>query len=390
MPIIPLLSLRYCVFDRKWGGLINNSNIWLAITSKWRYLVAGLLLVLAVIARLRFNGLIYNFDFGLYFPDGAHYTYRALTFIGHAPQEAAELTSNWYATHGVKQNAIDPSYLIPETNPVWHLVAPRFIYPLLSAPFVYAFGISGMLVVPVISLAIIVFIIVYFSETWKKGNLGLFVVVLLLSSSTVLRWMISNCTDALLTALFGLTFILLIKSKVSSRIYPVITLLILLTTFTRFSLTVWFAISVFIWFELKNRALSITTLVLSSISSIPLLYLQFTSSSSGEGSNSILQLPYGYAKVAIVEMGQLLLLDRPLAVLVLVAIFLACKNLKDPISILFFAFAFGVWSVGAMNPVAGVNFRYQLPVIVPLALVVISNLKEISRAPSGALGNQNP
>jgi uncharacterized membrane protein len=153
---------------------------------------------------------------------------------------------------------------------------------------------------------------------------------------------------------------------------------------------VWFTISFFIWFVLKNKALSITTLVLSSISSIPLLYLQFTSSSSGEGSNSIVQLPYGYAKVAIVEIGQLLLLDRPLAVLVLVAIFLACKNFKDPISILFFAFAFGVWTVGAMNPVAGVNFRYQLPIIVPLALVVISNLKEISRAPSGALGNQNP
>ena len=352
--------------------------------------MAGLLLVLAVFARLRFNGLIYNFDFGLYFPDGAHYTYRALTFIGYAPQQAAELTSNWYTIHGVKQNSINPSYLIPETNPVWHLVAPRFIYPLLSAPFVYAFGISGMLVVPVISLIVIVFILVYFSEKWGKGNLGLLVIALLLSSSTVLRWMISNCTDSLLAAFFGLVFILLIKSETSSRIYPAITFLILLTTFTRFSLPVWLAISIFIWFILKNKALSIATLILSSISSIPLLYLQFTSSQSGESSSSIFQLPYGYAKVAIVEIGQLLILDRPLAVLILVAIFLACKNFKEPTSILFFAFVFGVWTIGAMNPVAGVNFRYQLPLIVPLALVVISNLKEISRAPSAALESQNP
>ncbi len=358
--------------------------------SNWRYLAAGLLLLLAVFARLKFNGLVYTFDFGLYFPDGAHYTYRALTFLGNSPQHAAELTSNWYLTHGVKQNSIDPNYLIPQTNPVWRLVSPRIVYPLLSAPFVYLFGIPGMLAIPIISLSFIIFAVINFSEKLKKGNLGLFIVILLLSSSTVLRWMISNCTDSLLTALFGIAFLILVNHPNSTKIYPAIVILIFLTTFTRFSLPLWFAISIYMWFTLKNKTLGLTTLILSSLSSIPLLYLQFTSTPSSESSNSILQLPYGYAKVATVETGQLLLLDKPLAILLLIALFLSVRNFKKPISLLYFAFVFGVWTIGAMNPVAGVNFRYQLPLILPIALVVISNLKEISTVPSGGPENQNP
>jgi hypothetical protein len=333
--------------------------------------------------------LIYNFDFGLYFPDGAHYTYRALTFTGNTSQQAAEITSNWYSIHGVKQKSIDPSYLIPETNPVWRLVSPRVIYPMLSAPFVFAFGIPGMLVIPILSLALIVFLIIRFSEKIQKGNLGLFLIVMLLSSGSILRWMVSNCTDSLLAALFGLVFVVLIRDSRSANLYPTLLVLILLTTYTRFSLPIWFGISIYIWIFLKNRALSITTLALSSAASIPLLYLQFTSTASSESSNSILQLPYGYAKVAVVEFGQLLLLDRPLACVLLVAIFFACRRFKESISMLFFAVAFGVWTIGAMNPVAGVNFRYQLPVVLPAIFVIISNLKEISRDPSGVPENQN-
>lgn len=356
---------------------------------RWRYIAAGILLILAAASRLKFNGLVYNFDFGLYFPDGAHYTFRTLNFLGYSQQQAAEMTSNWYSLHGVKQSSIDPNYLIPETNPVWRLVSPRIIYPLLSAPFVYLFGIPGMLVVPVISLAILVFVLLNLAEGQNKGNLGLLLTSLLLSSTTVLRWMISNCTDALLAGLFAISCVVLIKSPKNAKSVTYLLLLVLLTTYTRFCLPIWLGISIYIWIGLKDRILAFITLVASSFASIPLLYLQFTSTPASESSSSLLLLPYGYVKVAVVELGQLLILDRPLALILIFAAFLAVKNYRETSSFIFFAFLFGVWTIGAMNPVAGVNFRYQLPLIIPAIYVLISGLNEISKGPSSVPESRN-
>ena len=105
--------------------------------------------VLTVISKLKFHGLQNGMDFGIYQPDGALYTMRTLLFLGHDQTEAANQISQWYATNAYKRNDIDPSALIPANNPVWGLVAPRPLYPLLSVPFVWLIGIPGMLVIPI-------------------------------------------------------------------------------------------------------------------------------------------------------------------------------------------------------------------------------------------------
>ena len=102
-----------------------------------------------------FNGPILGFDYAIYQPDGASYTFRTLSFLYENPSEAANRVSEWYVLNGFKHNIIAPFTLLPENSPVWHLVAPRILYPLLSLPFVAALGIPGMLVVPALSMLVL-------------------------------------------------------------------------------------------------------------------------------------------------------------------------------------------------------------------------------------------
>ena len=112
---------------------------------------------ISVIARLKFNGLAYGFDYGLYQPDGMHYTFRTLTFLGNSDLVSAQMVSDWYSTHGFKISQINPSDLLPENNRVWGVISPRILYPVLSVPFVALLGIPGMLAIPALSFLILLF-----------------------------------------------------------------------------------------------------------------------------------------------------------------------------------------------------------------------------------------
>ena len=211
-----------------------------------RKLQWGLVLTLTlitVISRLKFNGLVFNFDYGIYQPDGSHYSYRALTFLGVDSNAAAERVVNWYQIHGVKNNIFPPSHLQPETSGAWGLVAPRILYPLLSAPFVYILGLSGMLIIPIISFVLLVFCVFRMSEIKGKQSIGFLLVLVLCTSPTVLRWMIANITDSLLAALFAVVTLLLMSKSTRTYWYIGISVLIVLTSITRFSLPIWFGIA---------------------------------------------------------------------------------------------------------------------------------------------------
>ena len=60
--------------------------------------------IIAIIVKLKFNGLILDLDFGLYHPDGALYTTRALDWSGYTETEAARIVSNWYNINSLKYN----------------------------------------------------------------------------------------------------------------------------------------------------------------------------------------------------------------------------------------------------------------------------------------------
>ena len=345
------------------------------------------LLFLAIVSfsRLRYSGSSLGFDFGLYQPDGAHYTFRTLLFLGHNESEAARTVVDWYHKYSVDSQHLKTADLLPETNPLWNLSVPRVVYPALSMLPVYFFGIPGMLVFPILSLAILVFTIQYVANKLNKPNLGLLIVFLILASPTVMRWMIANCTDSLLVGLIALHLVVHMSNFSSRKKYLANFLLILLTSFTRFCLPIWIGILIVEYLLSKDRKKSFSLIIISVLASLPAVLLQPGGSSAllpernGQGLiNKLLYLPISFIKVAFIEVAELAVLDRLLLLLLLVGIYFAFCNICNEESLFFVTIALAVWAIGALNGVMGVNFRYQLPILPYLAWVLLRNIPELS------------
>ncbi len=341
------------------------------------YLIIILVWLVAVVSKLIFNGLVYGLDFGLYHPDGVHYTLRTLVWLGHNPTEAAQQVSNWYAIHSAKNVVIDPISILPENSPVWGLVNPRLLYPFLSLPFVSLFGVAGMLVVPVLSLLITMFAIYKLATSRLSTSSSLLLATSISLSPTILRWSVANLTDPLSMALFSFVPLLLV-SKLNQRTqYLLIFLLILLTSVTRFCLPIWLAIAAFLFLSRKFRDFLFVTIVAFVASLQALLSGTSVGLLPSESSETSLQkmalLPISFFKVAVVEFGQLAVLDRFLLGILVLATISSLRNYRMESSQLFLLVALAVWLLGAINGVFGVNFRYQLPLIPFIYWVMINS-----------------
>lgn len=345
------------------------------------YILITLAWGIGVVSKLKFNGLVYGLDFGLYHPDGVHYTLRTLVWLGHSPLEAAEQISKWYASHSAKQVIINPDSLLPENSPVWGLVKPRLLYPLLSLPFVSIFGIPGMLAMPALSLLVTMFIIFKLSSLKLSPTFSTVFATSLVLSPTILRWSAANITDPLSMALFSFVALVLCLENQTRKIYFVFSLLVLLTGLNRFCLPIWLAIGLYL-FTRKNLKLSIFTSIISILVSIPTLMQGLSvgllpSEDSGSVYTKALLLPMSFVKIAIFEIGQLAVLDRFLLTILAAAVFSSVRYFKNTNSQLFLCVALAVWALGAINGVVGVNFRYQLPLIPFAYWVLISS--EVTR-----------
>jgi hypothetical protein len=340
-------------------------------------LVASLT-ILAILSRLKFNGLILDFDYGIYQPDGSHYAYRTLTFLGIDANLAANRIVDWYQIHGIKNNLFDVNLLSPENTGTWGLVAPRVLYSILSMPFVHFLGIPGMMVVPILSFITLIFAIFKVSELHKKQGVGLLLLIGLTTSPTVLRWMIANITDSLLTGLFAIVALILATNPSRKVWYLSIGTLILLTSSTRFCLPIWFAIGIFYLIN-KKRNQSIFIALVSSSAFIP-TYLYMPSNAvlpanvDSSGIEKVIQLLFSFFKVGFIEVAQLAALDRALLIILVVALLLSLMNLNQMSSQIFILIIFSVWFIGAINGTLGVNFRYQLPVLAFACWAIIANL----------------
>ena len=336
------------------------------------YLATIAIWAISVIAKLKYNGLVYGLDYGIYQPDGSHYTCRTLTFLGHSPIDAAKQTADWYSTHAFKRNIISPESLLPQTNAVWGLVSPRILYPILSIPFVALFGIPGMLTIPALSLLTLLLVTAYLFKS--KPLIGLLLVTTLTASPTIMRWMMVNYTDALLTALSALIALLLTKFQQNTKHLLLLSTLIIATSATRICLPIWLAIALVLYINnAKKPALFTTTL--STIAALPALLLQPKIAIQPDLATQplftkILHLPISFIKIGAVESGQLIILDHALIAILALALYLAIKNYKEKHSQYFLTVLLAVWIIGTINGVLGVNFRYQLPLI-PFALWVI-------------------
>ena len=345
--------------------MLKNSLISKQLVAYCFVLVLGLI---AVAAKYKYNGLVFGFDYGIYQPDGKYYTYIALDFINNDPKQSAQSVVNWYATHGYKGNIFQIYDLIPETSPVYQFISHRVLYPILSIPFVYFFGIPGMIVIPAISFLCLLLFIQKISNNYNLIYMGVCICIILSTSPTVIRWMIWTGTDALLAGLFSYVALLLynLQTKPDQKYFQLF-ILILLTTATRFSLVFWVAIAVVIYFKGK-KFLALMIVSLSSLCSLPALFSTLgVSILPAEKDQTTLEkisnIPLSFLRVVAIDIAQLAVLDRLFLIFLAVGLLISIIHFKNIASQYFIAILLAGYLLGAVNGTLGVNFRYQLPAI---------------------------
>jgi hypothetical protein len=345
-----------------------HSSVWAP------YLIIAGFFIVAISSRLLFNGMVFRFDYGLYQPDGIHYSIRTFMLLGDSDFAAASKVSNWYLDHGTKVKILDPIDFIPQNNPAWPVIAPRVLYPVLSAPFVYLFGMQGMLVVPALSLLLTMFAVYYYAKKVKAPWVGFAIAVFISTSPTILRWVVSNCTDGLLMGIFAVAMVLLLQ-PVYSNFYSIsLALTVAFSCLTRFCLPIWLILAALLFKTNKRNSILIAATAI--LFTAPTFTYRSESGKIPASDNfssleQVAMFPITFLKILFIEFAQLAALDRLLFIILVCAMLISIVN-YSAMSSLFFAGVFlGVFTLGTINGVMGVNFRYQLPLI-PFAAASIA------------------
>jgi hypothetical protein len=291
--------------------------------------------------------------------------------------EAAKIVSNWYNIHAFKFNTTKPSDFYYSVHPLYPEYSPRILYPLLSIPFVKLFGVPGMLAVPAFSLLILLLVVLKIGIDLNKPFIAFLTLVSAASSSTVVRWMMANTTDALLVGIFSLTTYCLVRKITSYRWYLVYGALIILSGLTRISILFWIACASVLLIQ-KNRKKAIFITVVSLLIVIPTLLSNSSNSFLAvEADRSLWQrfllYPFYLIKITFYEFAQLFVLDRILFFMCVLSIYLSFKYINKDSSKYLLLVLFAGLLTGAMNGTVGVNFRYQLPVIAFICWSIIDN-----------------
>ncbi len=347
------------------------------------YSFVFILWLFTCIARLKFNGHILGFDYSLYQPDGAYYMMRTLNWISDDSLENAKLVINWYQTHNPTMSPIGLDGLLSQGNSTWAVVDPRPIYPFVSIPFVKYLGLSGMLVIPFLSLLALMIWTAFLSIKLSVRGWGLSLTILLVSSPTILRWMTPNLTDPLLAILIG-AFIYFIwlnkKSKINSA---VLFTLIPLISATRFSLPILLGLSALLFLR-SRRLLAVIILVESVIFALPAMLANvdkpvLPEAQSHSFGSLLIELPLSFVTIAFYEIAELFVLDKLLLAFLIGCFFLSIIRIKDFAAQIFLAVLIGVWILSGINGVLGVNFRYQMPLIPTMILLSLQSISIFSK-----------
>jgi hypothetical protein len=243
---------------------------------------------------------------------------------------------------------------------------------------------NGLLAVPAISFLILIVGIVLLGNHFNNQWVAIGVVFALTVSPTVGRWMLINSTDSLLVALVMILTCVIVKDVKNLFWIPIVSSIIIIGSFTRFSLFLWLGFAVgFILSKQWVRAAVISVVAIGSF--IPTLFLDFQSAVLPNEANSSLlikgiKLPISMARMAFYDLAQLIVLDRVLLLILIISILITVKKLKSPSSRFFIPILFMLWCTAGINGTPGVNFRYELPILPVLAWVLIENLKIFSNS----------
>jgi hypothetical protein len=332
---------------------------------------------IALLSKLKFNGLVYGLDFGLFHPDGQLYSFRTLTMAGNSEAVSGSIVSDWYRDNAFKLNSIDPKSLYFDTHPLWELYKSRVLYPILSVPFVALFGMQGMLVVPALSMLILMISIQIIGFKLNNKSLAFVISVLISISPVVSRWMFANITDSLLTALASLFVVTFLYVKNSNAFLVISGIIIILGSYTRISVVQWLAVSLAIYLVNQKRnaiLLGIVTVIFfipSALRNIQTGILP--NEEKGSLTDKPIQLLVSMARVGFYEISQLVVLDRLLILLLALATVVSVFNLDRASSKFFLLVLLALWITGAVNGTIGVNFRYQLPLLPFMAYCIIES-----------------
>lgn len=350
--------------------------------------------VLVSVAKVFFNGLVLGLDYGLYHPDGAFYTFRALLFAGYDKFEAGRIVADWYASQPAKPGRLDPTSLFFENaTGTWDQYYPRVLYPLISAIFVKFLGVPGMLVVPAVTYLVVLLLTSYVAFTKGRSGIGLLVIALITSSVTVSRWMYINATDGLLMLFTGLFVLIAFKStglKLSNVQLMWTCILITLSSLTRFSALMWVAISLVFMFHKRIKE-GVLILATAALTTVPIFLRPFGNDvlpnlNDKSPIEKLLFYPISLLKISVFEVGQLFVLDRVFFWTLVLAFGISIFGIRRLEAQFFLASFFSLWITGSLNAVLGVNFRYQLAVIPFLLWLLVSlfpniewkNIKNVS------------
>jgi len=335
-----------------------------------------------LVSRFILGKTVHGLDYGLYFPDGVHYAYRTLRYLGNSEIVASNDVIGWFSLHSLGNFDIDPNIITEKYNPVGHIVEFRIFYSLISIPFVYLLGIPGMLIAPIILTG---FIYLYIAAQGKRTDtkaVTLVVLMVLGASFTFPRWIISNLTDPILACLL---FLFIPIHKIANQKFKFIglTFLIFVTSLTRFSLPFLLVIAI-VLIKRKEIMNGIYMAVISVIAAVPTLLNLFsdrTAQRAETGTTSIdfLDRLVRAIQVIVIEVGQLILLDPLLLIIILTGIYLSIKYFSAPESQIFLGFLIAGTLLDCYVGEVGVNMRYQLPALVVLPLVIQNGFRKPSK-----------
>lgn len=346
----------------------------LASNRFYSYALVLIIGLITLLTKFYLNGIMYGLDFSLFHPDGTLYTFRTLTWLGNSQEDSSRLIAYWYTTHAGKMTSVVPESLYFDANPNWELYKYRVLYSFLSIPFVFFFGINGMLFVPAISYIGLLFVILAIGRHYRKPHIAFILIFLISISITITRWMFINTTDSLFVFLASLSTYLLVKWNPGRKWFFVQLLLLVAMSSTRVAIFHWIPICLVLF--LKNRKQAMLLGLFSVSLFAPLLRSNIVGTigaSSNQGSlfHQAQSFFRDAVKVLVVEFGQLLILDRVLLFLVVLTFVASIINLKNDSSKYFLALLFSTLLMSILNGTAGVNFRFELPILASLTWVLI-------------------
>jgi hypothetical protein len=342
------------------------------------YILVVSVWVVCIVTRLKYNGLVYGFDYALYQPDGMYYSQQTLELLGTSKTMAMVEVVSWYKDNASRFASLDLSSFYNTSSNPWLVTKFRVLYPLTSVPFVYLFGLTGMLVIPALSLLLFFLVIIKIAFLEKTPRVGVVIVLGLATSTTLLRWTTVNYSDALLLALFSIFTYLLYRAKGhwSKRNLVILTIIIFAATFTKQTLPIWLCIG-FYFMHLRQVRVALVVLFSSLFFATPSFLSfpfsqYFNSKAAGGIPASLIDFIYKSVKVNMVELGQLIVLDRSLLLVLMIVFYCAIKSPAQQNTLLLIWTMIGCLIVNSLVGVPGVNFRYLLPILPPAILLLLT------------------